>query len=200
MPDTTHRDTTPLCSCLATTQQAARCSCPHTPPASPTHTDLSEHAVAVADAVAPCRQVEGGHGVQEAGCQATQASIAQCCIPLLLCNRLKVVPQLTQRLCEQSSATHRQQHTYIHQSGQTHRMQRDEVNSLSTACSCKTGMRQHTPLPDCSRRHATSTATPLLLSAVNLCACPCFLSPCCCCRCPCPCCYRPCSCRPCCWY
>ena len=34
---------------------------------------LAEHAVLVADAVAPGREVEGGHGVEEAGGEAAQA-------------------------------------------------------------------------------------------------------------------------------
>ena len=44
---------------------------------------LSEHAVLVADPVAPGRQAEGRHGVQEAGCQAAKAPIAQRSVPLL---------------------------------------------------------------------------------------------------------------------
>ena len=46
--------------------------------------ELLEQAVAVEDAVAGHRQVQGGAGVKEAGGQAAQASVAQCCVRLLL--------------------------------------------------------------------------------------------------------------------
>ena len=52
---------------------------------------LTEHAVLVADAVTPSGQVEGGHGVEEARRQATQAAVAQSGIALQLCQRLQVV-------------------------------------------------------------------------------------------------------------
>ena len=53
---------------------------------------LLEHAILVADAVAPAGQVEGGHGVNKAGCQAAQASIAQRCILLCIPQRLQIIP------------------------------------------------------------------------------------------------------------
>mmetsp|Transcript_1099 Transcript_1099/g.3058 ORF Transcript_1099/g.3058 Transcript_1099/m.3058 type:complete len:928 (+) Transcript_1099:706-3489(+) len=59
---------------------------------------LLEHAVLVADAVAPGGQVERGHGVQEAGRQAAQAAVAQRGVALLLADRLQVVAHLAQRL------------------------------------------------------------------------------------------------------
>mmetsp|Transcript_11860 Transcript_11860/g.25468 ORF Transcript_11860/g.25468 Transcript_11860/m.25468 type:complete len:216 (+) Transcript_11860:2817-3464(+) len=60
---------------------------------------LAEHAVGVTDAIAPCWQVERGHRVQEACCQAAQTTIAQSCIALLLRDVLQVVSQLPQSLC-----------------------------------------------------------------------------------------------------
>ena len=60
--------------------------------------DLSEHAVLIADAVAPGRQVQGGHGVQEAGCQAAKASIAQSRISLLLDEILHSIAHVSHRL------------------------------------------------------------------------------------------------------
>ena len=46
-------------------------------------TRLPEHPVLIADSVAPGRQVQGGHGVQEAGSQAPQPAISQSSVPLL---------------------------------------------------------------------------------------------------------------------
>jgi len=58
--------------------------------------DLLEDAVVVSDAVAPGWQVESGEGVQEAGCQSPQASVAQSGINLLLIDALQVVAQVSQ--------------------------------------------------------------------------------------------------------
>ena len=41
---------------------------------------LREHAVLITNAVAKRRQTECGHGVEKAGCQAPQATIAECCV------------------------------------------------------------------------------------------------------------------------
>ena len=72
---------------------------------------LLEHAILVADAVAPARQVEGGHGVQEAGCQAAQASISQRCVLLRFPQRLQVIPASAcmntwERPCETTQRMH----------------------------------------------------------------------------------------------
>ena len=60
--------------------------------------DLSEHAVLIANAIAPGRQVQGGHGVQEAGCQAAKAPIAQSRISLLLDEILHSIAHVSHRL------------------------------------------------------------------------------------------------------
>ena len=57
-------------------------------------TYLLEHAVLVADAVAPPWQVQRGHGVDEARCQAPQPAIAQRSVLLSVPQRLQVVAQL----------------------------------------------------------------------------------------------------------
>ena len=47
-------------------------------------TYLTEHAVGVADAIAPRGEVEGGHRVEKARCQAAEATVAQRSIAFLL--------------------------------------------------------------------------------------------------------------------
>lgn len=44
---------------------------------------LAEHSVLVPDAVAPRGQVGGGHGVEEASCQAAEAAVAERRVSLL---------------------------------------------------------------------------------------------------------------------
>mmetsp|Transcript_40127 Transcript_40127/g.103876 ORF Transcript_40127/g.103876 Transcript_40127/m.103876 type:complete len:708 (-) Transcript_40127:720-2843(-) len=61
---------------------------------------LPEHAVLVADTVAPGGQVESGHGVQKARCQAAQTAIAKRGVALLLHDGLQVVAHLMHGLRE----------------------------------------------------------------------------------------------------
>lgn len=65
-----------------------------------TFTHLSEHAVRVPDPVPPGRQVEGGHGIEEAGSQTAEPSVSECSVTLQVCHRLKVVPQLCTQQAE----------------------------------------------------------------------------------------------------
>ena len=62
----------------------------------PTH--LLEHAIAVANTVAPTRQVQSGDGIKEAGSQAAQATVAQSRVALLLLHGLDVIAQGTQSI------------------------------------------------------------------------------------------------------
>ena len=59
---------------------------------------LMEHPVVVADAVAVSRQLERGHGVEEAGRQTAQPAVAQPRFLLQLADLLQVVTELEQRL------------------------------------------------------------------------------------------------------
>lgn len=59
-----------------------------------TGSDLLEHAILVADAIAPAGQVQGGHRVNEAGSQAPQATISKGRILLCVHEGLQVVAQL----------------------------------------------------------------------------------------------------------
>ena len=59
---------------------------------------LLEHAVLVADAVAVARIVQGGKGVQEAGCQAAKATVAQSCVGLLVFYHVIVNVQVLENL------------------------------------------------------------------------------------------------------
>mmetsp|Transcript_12733 Transcript_12733/g.53542 ORF Transcript_12733/g.53542 Transcript_12733/m.53542 type:complete len:680 (+) Transcript_12733:784-2823(+) len=60
--------------------------------------ELLEHAVLVADAVAPRGQVERRHRIEEARGQAAQAAVAQRGVVLLLDDGLQVVAELRERL------------------------------------------------------------------------------------------------------
>lgn len=55
---------------------------------------LAEHAVLVPDAIAPARQVQGGHGINEAGSQPAKSAIAQGSILLLVLQLLQTVAQI----------------------------------------------------------------------------------------------------------
>mmetsp|Transcript_41521 Transcript_41521/g.96930 ORF Transcript_41521/g.96930 Transcript_41521/m.96930 type:complete len:774 (+) Transcript_41521:686-3007(+) len=55
---------------------------------------LLEHTVLITDTVAPSRQVEGGHRVEEAGGEAAEATVAEGCVLLLVDHVLEVVPNL----------------------------------------------------------------------------------------------------------
>ena len=58
---------------------------------------LLEHTVAVADAASVCRISECGKGIQEAGCQSAQSTIAQCRIRLLILDHIQIDTQLLER-------------------------------------------------------------------------------------------------------
>ncbi len=59
---------------------------------------LAEGSIVVADAVSVGRQLEGGHGVEEAGRQAAQPAAPQPRLLLQVADLLQVVTQLEQRL------------------------------------------------------------------------------------------------------
>mmetsp|Transcript_6587 Transcript_6587/g.16993 ORF Transcript_6587/g.16993 Transcript_6587/m.16993 type:complete len:433 (-) Transcript_6587:446-1744(-) len=59
---------------------------------------LAEHAVLVADAVAPGGQVEGGHGVEKAGGEPAQAAVTQRRVALRLLHLLQLVAEAVQGL------------------------------------------------------------------------------------------------------
>ena len=81
-------------------------------------TDLLEHAILVADAVAPAGQVEGGHGIDEAGGQPAQAAVAESGVLLCIHQGLHVVAQLLEGLAVdplQLQVHHRVQQRAAHQ-------------------------------------------------------------------------------------
>mmetsp|Transcript_30409 Transcript_30409/g.54460 ORF Transcript_30409/g.54460 Transcript_30409/m.54460 type:complete len:268 (-) Transcript_30409:180-983(-) len=61
---------------------------------------LPKHAVLVADAVSPCRQVESGHRVKKASSQAAETAVSQRSIALLLHDGLQIVAHLMHGLRE----------------------------------------------------------------------------------------------------
>jgi hypothetical protein len=61
-----------------------------------TNSYLAEHAVLVANAVPPRRQVERGHGVEEAGREAAEAAVAERGVALVFNDVFQVVPHFGQ--------------------------------------------------------------------------------------------------------
>jgi hypothetical protein len=59
---------------------------------------LLEHSVAVADAVTPTGEIEGGHGVQKAGCKAAKTTVTESSIEFLFTNILHLGTHISKGL------------------------------------------------------------------------------------------------------